>query len=327
MRRVIRNSAQLVLLVFFSATTFAGESLTARQWLERMSAAMSQMSYQGTFVYMRGLNVESMRITHVVDDDGVRERLYSFDGPQREVIRDKNGIRCVLADSKAVMEDPFVAGVIFPEIPLEALSEDNHSYQFIAGDSTRIAGHKAILVRIKPTDRYRYGYELWLEENTGLLLKWAVYDDASSPLARLMFTQLNLGDDIDRSELVSSVPQGEFVLLGSGMPEKKSLKYSEPRWRPSELPPGFSLAAHSIQEEAGIAVFEHQVYSDGIASVSVYIEDLPKDEAGLEGHRAIGTANAFSRSIGSKQVTVIGEVPDLTVRSIGNAVIPPGPPD
>jgi len=107
------------------------------------------------------------------------------------------------------------------------------------------------------------------------------------------------------------------------MPDRKSLRRSTPRWKPSSLPPGFKLAAHSVQEQEGLSVFEHQVYSDGLASVSVYIENQEAGTDAAEGAKKIGTANVFSRQIGSKQVTVIGEVPALTVRSIGNAVTAP----
>lgn len=74
----------------------------ARDWLERMSAAMSQMDYQGTFVYVQGDDVVTMRITHVADEAGVRERLVSMSGAPREIIRDSNGVRWVLGDDHSV---------------------------------------------------------------------------------------------------------------------------------------------------------------------------------------------------------------------------------
>ncbi|NIP19088.1 MAG: hypothetical protein GWM87_13725 [Xanthomonadales bacterium] len=95
---------------------------------------------------------------------------------------------------------------------------------------------------------------------------------------------------------------------------------ADPRWQPDSLPPGFRLAAHSHQEEAGENVFEHLVYSDGLASVSVYIEKRAGKDKGVQGLSRIGTANAFSRDLGSRQVTVIGEVPAATVRAIGEAI-------
>ena len=174
-----------------------------------------------------------------------------------------------------------------------------------------MAGHQARRVAILPQDKFRYGYDLWLEENSGLLLKWVLYDADRKTLAKLMFTNLNLGGDIDRAELFSATPSEAFVRLDSPMPQK-SLVRSKPYWQASRLPAGF----------------EHLVYSDGLASVSVYIEDESvESRVGGHGSSRLGTANAFSRHIGRKHVTVIGEVPAVTVRVIGDAVAPPASAD
>ena len=96
-----RKALLLLISVSFSTLATAGEPGEAREWLERMTTAMSQMSYQGTFVYVRDGGVETMRITHVTDETGVRERLYSVSGPHREVIRNKKG--CALCASGLVV--------------------------------------------------------------------------------------------------------------------------------------------------------------------------------------------------------------------------------
>ena len=88
----------LVAVLFSAGPALAGETVEPRQMLERMTAAMSHMTYQGTFVYIQGDNVETMRITHVSGRDGVRERLVAVSGKPREVPRDSSGIRWVLAD-------------------------------------------------------------------------------------------------------------------------------------------------------------------------------------------------------------------------------------
>jgi len=318
---------QTLFLLTVSAAALAGPGSEASQWLERMASAMSNMSYQGTFVYMKGDAMETMRITHVVEDGVVRERLYSIDGPHREIIRDQNGVRCVLGDDKAIVEDLFTANQIYPQIPFEELDNPDSPYAFETGGRGRMAGYQARRVAILPQDKFRYGYDLWLEESSGLLLKWVLYDADRKALAKLMFTSLSLGSDIDQAELYSGTPSGEFVRLESPMP-RKSLVRSQPYWQARQLPAGFRLTAHNRVEKNGHSVFEHLVYSDGLASVSVYIEDESvESRAGAHGSSRLGTANAFSRHIGQKHVTVIGEVPSVTVRVIGDAVAPPASTD
>jgi sigma-E factor negative regulatory protein RseB len=134
MSELPRKTLLFLILVSINGAALAGGSAQAREWLERMSAAMSQMSYQGTFVYVRDGAVETMRITHVTDETGVRERLYSISGPHREVIRDRKGVRCVLQDSASVVEDQVVASSYFPELPLSIIDSDNGSYRAACDD-------------------------------------------------------------------------------------------------------------------------------------------------------------------------------------------------
>ncbi|MFT5139545.1 MAG: sigma-E factor negative regulatory protein RseB [Lysobacterales bacterium] len=310
-------------LILLSSSVFAANRVEAHEWLERMTSAMTMMSYQGTFVYSHGSSLETMRITHIVGDDGVHERLYSVNGTQREVIRDKQGVRCVLGGDKSIMLDRVISGAIFPVIPNNILASENSQYTFKTGGISRVAGQLAQKISITPVDEFRYGYEFYLDQFSGLLLKWVLYDSQRQPIAKLMFTDLNLGDEIQHDELLSTTPLEEFTRLEPNMPDEQLVSSASPEWVPSSLPPGFELTINSVQEKEGKNVFEHQVYSDGLASVSVYIENLDQDEKAAHGVSKLGTANAFSRNIGTKHVTVIGEVPTVTVLSIANAVIAP----
>lgn len=319
MRVLPRNTLLLLFLVGYSGMSCAGETASAREWLERMTTAMSQMSYQGTFVYVRDGGVESMRITHVTDETGVRERMYSVSGPHREVIRDRKGVRCVLEDSAAVVEDQVVASSYFPELPLSIIDGDSSGYRLETGGNARIAGHTARLVRISPEDSFRYGYEFWLEEQTGLLLKWVLYDAKRKPLAKLMFTDFAIGSAIDMDELVSDSRAEDFVEMKTYSPQDTVVTQSSPRWQPTKLPPGFNLASYSHKTGAE-GVYEHMVYSDGLAAVSVYVEQNGAGAVVKPGVSQLGTNNAYTRTEGDLQITVIGEVPAITVKSIANEI-------
>ena len=296
---------------------FAGDSSQAREWLERMTTAMSQMSYQGTFVYVRDEKVETMRITHLTDDNGVRERIYSVSGPHREVIRDRKGVRCVLEDSASVVEDQVVSSSYFPELPLSIIDGEASGYRLETGGEARIAGHIARRVSISPEDNFRYGYDLWLEEQTGLLLKWILLDTRHKPLAKLMFTDFAMGSAIDLVEIESDSSPEDFVEMSTFSLEKTVVTQSSPRWQPAKLPPGFQLASHN-RKTGSEGVYEHMVYSDGLAAVSVYVEQQGAGPAIRQGVSQLGTNNAYTRNLGELQITVIGEVPAITVKSIAN---------
>lgn len=317
MNALPRKALLLLVSIGISGTAVAGNSAQAREWLELMVTAMNQMSYQGTFVYVRDGNVETMRITHVTDDTGVHERLYSISGPHREVVRDEDGVRCILEDPAAVVEDQSVAGSYFPELPLSIIDSGNSGYRLETGGQARIAGYTARRVSISPEDDFRYGYDFWLEEQTKLLLKWVLLDASQKPLAKLMFTDFAMGSAINHDELESDSNAEDFIELKTYRKGKIVKPQFSPRWQPAKLPPGFQLTAHS-QKPVADGVYEHMVYSDGLAAVSVYVE---QQEAGVDiksGLSHLGTNNAYTRKRGDLRITVIGEVPAITVRSIAD---------
>ena len=300
----------------------AGPDNDARAWLERMSTAMSQMDYQGTFVYMQGDAMETMRITHVSDQDGVHERLVSQSGSPREILRDSSGVRWVGGDDASVLEDRSIRRSFFPELPLAGSEKGSESYTFKFGGKTRIAGHDSRNIRVMPRDHYRYGYSLWLEEHSGLLLKWELIDSKRHTLAKLMFTDLRLGSAVDRGELEPSGRMQKSKTVASALPAANAGKSGHPHWRPGRLPPGFTLTSHRYIEavdEAG-SKYEHLVYSDGLAAVSVYVESLGDTPAHPGITQQHGTTHVYAGTADNMMVTVVGNVPAATVEMVGKSV-------
>ncbi len=299
----------------------AGSDDDAAQWLERMSAAMTQMTYQGTFVYVQGDEFETMRITHVADQDGVREHLVSLSGLRREIMRDSSGVRWVQGEDLQVMEESAFGRSFFPEIPLGQSDQASAPYRLELGESERIACHSGRKLRIIPKDKFRYGYTLWLEESSALVLKWELLDSDNRRLAKLMFTELRLGSEVDVKELESTSELKKYKILESGLPPINGLSRSNPQWKPSELPTGFHLTAHRYVDQQKQKIFEHLVYSDGLAAVSVYVESAGDGAQNqLAGTSQLGTTHAYSRVTDGVLITVVGDVPAITVQSIGNAV-------
>ena len=87
------------------------------------------------------------------------------------------------------------------------------------------------------------------------------------------------------------------------------------------LPPGFRMATRSSQALPGSKEpVEHLVFTDGVASVSVFVEPRKPDSKTNDGPTRFGSSSAFSTVIDDHQVTAIGEVPPNTVEFIANQV-------
>jgi len=266
-----------------------------------------------------------MRITHVANEKGVRERRVSVSGAPREVIRASSGGRWVLADDHAVMQDQAFSRTYFPSLPLDQRGLADRSYDLELGGRGRVAGHSVRTINVVPRDEYRYGYSLWLEERSAMLLKWVLVDSKQRPLAKLMFTDIRMGSQVDDSELESDSALREFRTVESQLPAGLDTTRGTPRWQPSQLPPGFELTSQRFAASGAPGLFEHLVYSDGLAAVSVYVESDTGAASQVHGLSRLGTTHAFSRAGDGVVITVVGDVPGVTVQMIADAVGPTRP--
>jgi sigma-E factor negative regulatory protein RseB len=320
---MLRRFAIIAMAVICGHSALADTVKDPLSWLERMSTAMSQMSYQGTFVFIQGERMETMRITHVTAENGVRERLVSLSGPPREVLSDANGVRWALGDNASVLADSSYNRPFFAALPQDIENTAGQSYAFKLGGESIIAGHTARNVKVTPRDHYRYGYSLWLEQATGLLLKWELVDTNRESLARLMFTDLRMGAEVDRAELEPGSALKKYKTVESDLPAADNGQTDRLHWAPSRLPPGFSLTTHRYH--GGDSEFEHLVYSDGLAAVSVYVESPDGNTDQPELAQRHGTTYAYSCISSGMRVTVVGNVPAATVEMIGKSVGPAAP--
>jgi sigma-E factor negative regulatory protein RseB len=62
------------------------------------------------------------------------------------------------------------------------------------------------------------------------------------------------------------------------------------------------------------------VFTDGIASVSVFVEPRNANSVAAEGPARVGSSSAFSTVVDGHQITAVGEVPPNTVQFIATQV-------
>jgi sigma-E factor negative regulatory protein RseB len=307
----------LALTLGFMSAAKADRDGDIQQWLDRMSRAVETLNYRGTLVHVREDRVDTLRIIHRADEDGVRERIYAVDGEPREVLRDGNKIRCLLpGDQPQVMESQ-LSGRLLPHLPVNRLTSPESAYRMTMRGSERVAGMMARIIAIDPRDEYRYGYRLWLEERTGMLLRYALVDHEGRQLQQLSFTSIELGVNISDAELAPAMIDAPRVLTTRlDDPEGRvSSKRRSEAFR-GRVPPGFRLANVGKGQGEDGEVFEHLVFSDGLASFSIYIEQATTEAVGSR-MESMGSMHVFTDQSGGRLLTVVGEVPAATVDFVG----------
>jgi sigma-E factor negative regulatory protein RseB len=295
----------------------------ARDWLDRMNRAVEELNYQGTFVHVLGGEAETLRIIHRNEDGAIGERIVSLDGVGREIIRQADEVQCILPDRRVVLLEtrkdlsPLVAA-------LPTYTEDlEPHYSLTLHETARVAKRRTQVLGIKPKDEFRYGYMLWLDAETAMPLKSQLTNEDGDIIEQILFTEIEILESIPAEALQATIETDGFEWLRAPVSTELAAEVTEKiPWRAASLPGGFRL---SIARQSPIAgseyPVEHLVYSDGLATVSVFIED-PKTTAEVgDGFSNVGSTNAFSLTLRGRKVTAVGEVPRRTVRTIATSLV------
>jgi sigma-E factor negative regulatory protein RseB len=317
--RSVRGLAWVALACALHAGGAAAASERARELVQRAQEAGRTLDYDGVFVYQRDNELDTMRLIHRGSGATEVERLVSLSGPAREVIRDGTRVTCTFADDKAVMVEKRLSRDLLGFDLSEPVESLTGLYDFSLGPDDRIAGRAARVVRITPLTVDRYGYRLWIDEQTGLLLKSAVLDHDQRPLEQVEFARIDVGGPIDDALLAPEVSGVDFTWYNNDG-GANAAEDGGSEWLVGWLPGGFEMrdqqTRHLVPSRMPV---RHFVYSDGLATVSVFIEKLGDDTAPIQGHSSMGAVSAFSRVADGFQITVVGEVPQSTVRQIAVA--------
>jgi sigma-E factor negative regulatory protein RseB len=284
-----------------------------KRLLEHMSQAQRSLSYSGTFVYLRDNRLDTLSISHQVRDGEAEERLVSLSGTLREVHRDPRAATAVLPDLKAasiVKRAPEMGLWPTPELDLGRLADQ---YLLHPLGQTRVAGRGVRVVGIIPKDTFRYGYRFYIDKETGLPLKTDLMDENARPIEQIMFTALDLKPDQAAATAGAPAQQEGSRKALRDAPKPQTLA-SAPDWRFVDAPAGFRLQLHNHWTDQDGKGMEHFVLSDGLASLSIYLE--PGDADGLQGGAQVGAVHACGRRSEGQQVTAVGEVPEGTVRRV-----------
>lgn len=288
--------------------------------LGRMQEAVQRLNYQGTLVYFQGGQVQSMHIVHKADDKGEYERLVNLNGPAREVIRSNNVVTCYMPDHKSVLVGERQYNNVLSKLVSNDFSASMNYYQFQAEGLDRVAGLAARRVLIKPRDTFRYGYRLWLDRSNGLLLKSDLLAADGQALEQAMFADITVVDHIPDAMLAPTTASEGFAWFKQDKSAAPA-QAEQSAWRIDHLPDGFAITSrfhHPLPDSDAPA--EHLIATDGLASVSVYIEKLTGNPKRFVGGSTMGAMNAYGTVVDDHQITVIGEVPGGTVEMIARSV-------
>jgi len=292
----------------------------ARQWLERMSDTLANSNYEGRFFHLRQARSESLRIIHRVDKGKITERLVSLDGSGREIIRNEAEVICYLPDKRTVLvEKRADDSSLITTVPSYNERLEEH-YSIDSGPTTKAFGRRTKVILVQPRDQFRYGYRLWLDSETAMPLQSQLLDRSGNVIEQILFAEINFRDRIPADSMKPAISAEGFAWLRQD-PQQRTAGM-QAGWNVIRLPPGFRLTTWRLQQMPGSKqMVRHFVYSDGLASVSLFIEPRNPQAEPMNGLTQVGAAFVFSRPLEGAQLVVVGEVPPETLKAIAQGVV------
>ena len=304
-----------------SAEENANRSDSAQNIITRMAEAVRNLNYDGVFIYQRDGQMSTLRLIHRADEDGEKERLLSLTGIPREVIRNAQSVTCIYPDDHAVVvQKSRPRDLLAAQLP-KSIDKLLPNYHFSVIGEDRVAGRSSWVISIRPNDAYRYGYQFWVDKESDFLLKSELRNRSGQLLEQIMFTQLNILNDIPDSMLEASIT-GTGYTWYNNTGENSVAKSEKGAWQAAWMPNGFNQDSHEMSPIADSKKpVDHLIYSDGLATVSIFIEKLDARHKITSGLSRMGSVNAFARVTNGYQITAVGEVPQATVKRMANSVV------
>lgn len=290
----------------------------ALQWLNRVSDAARKLTYSGTFVYQRGAQTETSRITHLVDAGNEIERIEVLDGSPREVLRFNDEVKCFLPESHLlIVERRSLARQAFPALLPASLAGLTEHYTIRKGATSRIAGFDTQAIVIEPKDGLRYGRQFWIDTRSGLLLKAGLINERGEPLETFAFTELRIGGPVEREALAART---DIEKLDWKVLNVRTVQSEDYPWLLRAPLAGFrKVLSMRRQVRPDQPEMTHLLFSDGLAAVSVFIEPLAgsKPETGAF---VMGSTNIFKRVVGDHLLVVMGDLPPASVKQLAEGM-------
>jgi sigma-E factor negative regulatory protein RseB len=289
-------------------------------WLQRAAQASRNASYAGTFVHWNGERTSTVRVTHVNVGNDEHERIEALDGPPYEIVRRNEEMFCYFPDAKTVRLDRRINARFFPSVfrgPPEVIAA---SYDVKLGQTERVLGYDCQWIRLEPKDAMRFSQRLCSEVGTGLVIRAKTMDEKRHVIEQYTFTDLKIGPGVARNDVRSIFEARVKQWITDSQPREEA-RGVDTGWSVANPPPGFKKITELRRTLPGRSQPVSQlIFSDGLASLSVFVEPNTAPDRTGEASNEDGTTTFFVRPMGEHMVTVLGEVPLATAQQFGRGV-------
>jgi sigma-E factor negative regulatory protein RseB len=287
------------------------------EWLERMHQASGQRNYVGTLVVSSNTGaMSSARIWHACQGDQQVERVDSLTGAPRSTFRRNEDVVTFLPEARVARTERRETPDLFPSLlkPSETSIHEFYAARRVGAD--RIAGFEADVVQLVPKDSLRFGYRIWSEKKTGLVVKLQTLDLDGSVLEQAAFSELQLDAPVRMDKLSQMMAATDGWRVEKAEAVKTTAVVEG--WHMKGEVAGFKPVSCYKRPAASVPLPEGSmqwIFSDGLASVSLFVEAYDRQRHTHEGLFSSGATQTLTRRIQDWWLTAVGEVPPQTLKA------------
>jgi len=312
-------------IAFCSPGVQASDADSSWQVLQKAAAAARALSYKGIFVCQTGKQMKSVQITHLFDGTNEFARNVILDGTPREVLSQSGNVVIYNPQNEKVIIEKRRGQNMFPAVLPLNLESVKASYSLRPAADERVAGRQTQVLILEPRDSLRYSYKFWIDSEYGLLLKSVMFNNRNEVMESIAFNQVELMKTVELDWFKPKIDHNKSYVM-----EDEQVVIADDHlpadWEIKELPAGYRKVDQMMRRVPGKAgPIVHVIFSDGLASVSLFIEHIARTDKSKAMPRSTlttaGNTSFFASVNGGHLVTVVGEVPEATVVQIGNAVV------
>ena len=300
----------------------AAETRSINDWLMRMHEASRKRSYIGTFVVSSGGAMSSAKIWHVCEGDQQMERVETLTGAPRSIFRHNDQVVTFMPDHKVVRSEKRESLGMFPQLLQSADGRIADYYKVKQEGTDRVAGVEADIVLLVPKDNMRFGYRVWTEQKKGLVVKLQTLDTDGKVLEQAAFSELQLDAPVKMDKLLQMMGKVEGYRVEKPVLVKTTA--SAEGWLLKAPVAGFKpMSCYKRPATANPAGGEEPlqwIFSDGLASVSIFVEPFDRQRHDRESSLSMGATQTITRQLDAYWVTVMGEVPMSTLKLFANGL-------
>ncbi|MHA6962983.1 MucB/RseB C-terminal domain-containing protein [Zobellella denitrificans] len=313
--------AVVLALAWTLSSSVMAETGPAETLLQQMQQAYRQLNFELTLVESSQGQLEPKRLTRGHLNGQVITHLTHLNGRPREYVQRDDEVSFLDASHDGYTLKRSRLPGLFNRLQLMPLTELLAHYDAVIAGRSRVLGRVAQVVRLVPRADHYYGYVLWLDQESGLLLKLDTLDKDAGLVEQSMGVALRISEE-----------PATFLreLKAASLPPAMSLAevYPAPQqplpWQAGWLPRGFEVKS---QDKHKLPVTEQPVdylmASNGVVDISVYVAQAA---AGTEPQQQLvrqGATHLVSLvSPARVEITVVGDIPAETARRIAESIQP-----